>query len=89
MNPNNTNEQIENIPNPSAIAKKNNQILKKIENLQYLCRNFDPYQNEKVNRKTKKLLKEFNLTEYADNPFTITNQLLLLLDQAETELHNQ
>ena len=54
------------------------------EKLDYLGKNYDPYLNP-IPSKIKKLLKEFHLDPETMDPFTITNKLLVLLDEVQAE----
>ena len=50
-----------------------------------LCLKLDPYKS--VSDEQKKILKEYNIEDFHD-PFKVTNQLLLLLENYIEELHN-
>ena len=56
----------------------------KIAKLSEICQGLDPYAPISVEFKAK--LREFNLHN-ADDPFKITNSLLMLLEDAIDELH--
>lgn len=52
--------------------------------LSFLCMNYDPYSPE-ADVEITKLLEKYKLTHIED-PFTITNYLLKMLDQCETHM---
>lgn len=54
-----------------------------IEELNALCRDLDPYQP--IDSETKELLKRYGVFE-EDNPFVITNKLVLILENSVEEL---
>ena len=54
-----------------------------IEELNTLCRDLDPYQP--IDTKTQEQLKRYGVFEI-DNPFVITNKLVLILENAVEEL---
>ena len=54
------------------------------QELNYLCMNYDPYQ-ETVDPKTEELLQKFNLKLEKD-PFMVTNKLLRMLDLYEAKM---
>ena len=56
----------------------------RIKKLSDICNELNPYQP--VSDDFKKRLKEFNILEFND-PFKITNALLLLLEDTIDELH--
>ena len=56
----------------------------RIKKLSDICNELNPYQP--VSDEFKKRLKEFNILEHND-PFKITNALLLLLEDTIDELH--
>ena len=61
------------------------QLSKRLNILSELCLDLNPYLP--LDDETKNQLKEFHITEFHD-PFTITNKLLVLLDEVENEIKN-
>ncbi|MBL7666218.1 MAG: hypothetical protein JNM93_13865 [Bacteriovoracaceae bacterium] len=55
-----------------------------LKKLQYLALNFDPY-NPYYNHEIENILKEFNLSQLTENPFSFTNRLLQLLDSYDNK----
>jgi hypothetical protein len=68
----------------SKLKKDDLDILEK--KFSYLALNFDPYQNESQDPIVNKLIEEFQLDKFTDNPFTFTNKLLKLLDETQQKL---
>ena len=61
------------------------QMLKKqYDELSYLCINYDPYTPEK-STEIIQLLEKYKLSHIED-PFTITNYLLKMLDECEAQI---
>ena len=56
----------------------------RIKKIGDICNELNPY--EAVNTEFKKRLREFNIMEFED-PFKITNALLMLLEDTIDELH--
>ncbi len=56
-----------------------------IESLNQICSNLDPYQPISDNMKLS--LEKLNIV-MTDDPFTLTNQLVVLLEDAVEELHS-
>ncbi len=69
-----------------------NQTVKELKNtkqkLDFLCLHFDPFHSE-PSEEIKQLIQEFELENYLDDPFSFTNQVLQLLDEAETNIKAQ
>jgi hypothetical protein len=55
--------------------------------LDYLALNFDPY-SKAVTKEIGNYLDEFELTQYQNDPFKLTNQILTLLDIVNTQIEN-
>jgi hypothetical protein len=75
------------IPSPIWDASTNEKIQKleeRIKKLSAICNELNPYQP--VGKEFQQRLKEFNIYEYED-PFKITNALLILLEDTIDELH--
>lgn len=51
-----------------------------LERLENLCLNFDPF-DQSVNQSDKIFLQKLGIDPDKENPLTMTNKLLLLLDQ--------
>jgi len=58
-----------------------NNIKLNVSELEELCLKLDPYQE--ISSEHKKLLKSLGLDPDTIDPFTLSNQLLQLLDQAQ------
>lgn len=85
---NNSGQALETIKNfKDELSKKSldglTTILKK---LNYLCLNFDPYNNLHLRQEEENILNEFELKEYLNNPFHFTNIILQMLDKTESEI---
>lgn len=63
---------------------KVNQLEERIKKLSAICNELNPYQP--VDKEFQLRLKEFNIYEFED-PFKITNSLLMLLEDTIDELH--
>ena len=76
----------ENVPffkiNIQKLTKKELDLLEKKAN--YLCLNFDPY-DMNMSDEIKEIIKEFELEQACQNPFTFTNTVLQILDLIENE----
>ena len=71
--------------NRGAMLQPNIEFLQgQFNELSFLCLNFDPYQTE-TPKEIQKLLQKYRLFDL-DDPFMVTNRLLTLLDQVETQL---
>lgn len=67
-----------------AVIQENPKLLKeRVQKLQYLCMRFDPYNGE-IPEEILQLLLEFNIDPQEHNPFSLTENLLVLLDQLTT-----
>lgn len=55
--------------------------------LQYLGLNFDPFETN-VEHECDQIMKQLELTDHMNNPYTATNILLRLLDKTEERLKN-
>jgi len=51
--------------------------------LNFICHDFDPYNQESTSIEVKNILNEFHLESYTENPFQFTNILLQLMDNLE------
>ena len=60
------------------------QLEGRISELNQLCANLDPYAT--IDEEEIKVLKKFNIQNWQD-PFKLTNQLVLLLEDSIEELH--
>lgn len=67
-----------------ATSKKVKLLEERIQKLSSICNELNPYQP--VDKEFQKRLKEFNIYEFED-PFKITNALLMLLEDSIDELH--
>lgn len=54
--------------------------------LNFLCHNYDPYDNLNITNEIENIINEYGLKEYTQNPFMFTNFLLQLLDHLEQEI---
>jgi hypothetical protein len=57
--------------------------------LNYLCHNYDPYDNLDIPNEVENIINEYGLKEYTQNPFMFTNYLLQLLDNLEQEIKSR
>lgn len=72
----------------AASISRNEYILKlkeRIQNLKELCQNLDPY--VEISQSVKEQLLSVGIESY-DNPFNITNQLLMMTENSIEELLN-
>ena len=70
-------------PLPSALSspqEDQEELREKIQKLNYLCTRYDPYKKD-IPEDILQILLEFNLDPQVHNPFTLTENLLVLLDQ--------
>jgi hypothetical protein len=56
-----------------------------IKKLNFLCHNFDPYDDHK-STEVENIISEFELDEFTSNPFEFTNVLLQILDKTENNI---
>ena len=71
------------MPNLEQLTDR--QLGSAINDLKFICINFDPY-NSNLTPKMKKIIKKFELENDLDNPFDFTNKVLQLLDRAEQKV---
>ncbi len=57
----------------------------KYQRLSKLCLDYNPYEAD-ISEEINNLLEEFDLDPKKEDPFSITNKLLRMLDQMETAL---
>ncbi len=62
------------------------QLQNQYAELSFLCMNYDPYNPEKSSE-IQSLLEKYKLSHLED-PFTITNYLLKMLDECEAKIKN-
>ncbi|MCO4793323.1 MAG: hypothetical protein KC493_06420 [Bacteriovoracaceae bacterium] len=60
------------------------ELEEQIEKLNFICSNLDPF--APISEELKQLVKSFNIVEL-DDPFVLTKQLVVLLEDAVEELH--
>lgn len=54
--------------------------------LNYLCINYDPYENLELSNELENIINEFELNDFLGNPFEFTNIVLQILDKLENEI---
>lgn len=68
----------------SKLGKKNLENLMK--KLNFLCLNFNPYDNQDKPTEVDTIIQELNLSDSLQNPFNFTNALLQMIDIVEQNL---
>ena len=67
-------------------ALKKNELLLKIKKLEFVCQNLDPYSSLSPSKKIVKTMSELGFDHKVTDPFTLTNKLLVSLDEARESL---
>lgn len=57
--------------------------------LNYLCINFDPYDNLDMPTEIENIINEYKLNSFLNNPFEFTNVLLQILDKLEQAIKSK
>lgn len=57
--------------------------------LNYLCLEFDPYNDMELGDEESNIIEEYELSDYVGNPFAFTNILLRMLDMLEAEIKSR
>jgi hypothetical protein len=63
-----------------------NELILKIKKLEFVCQNLDPYSALAPSKKVVKIMAELGLNLGKSDPFTLTNTLLVSLDEARETL---
>lgn len=74
-----------NLNNHALNENKIIELEAKISKLKYISANLDPY--SEISDEFKEMLSNFCITEFCD-PFTITNKLIILLEDSLVELES-
>lgn len=57
--------------------------------LNYLCLEFDPYNDTELTDEESNIIEEYELSDYVGNPFAFTNIVLQMLDMLEAEIKSR
>lgn len=57
--------------------------------LNFLCLEFDPYQDDELSDEEKNIIEEFELSGLLGNPFAFTNVVLQMMDALEGEIKSR
>lgn len=88
MNTDLADQKISNKKQPNLVPSKQKQVERLeslIEKLNFICSNLDPY--NPIPSTMREMIKELDIVKI-DDPFTLTNQLVVLLEDAVEELHS-
>lgn len=59
---------------------------KLVKKINFLCLNYNPYENNELTQEEKNVVEELKLTHHLSNPFVFTNILLQMMDIVENQL---
>lgn len=71
----------------TRLGKKELALVQK--KLNYLCLEFDPYNDAELSPEEQNIIEEYELSDYVGNPFAFTNVVLQMMDMLETEIKSR
>lgn len=71
----------------SKLGKKELALVQK--KLNYLCLEFDPYNDTELTQEEQNIIEEYELSDYVGNPFAFTNVVLQMMDALENEIKSR